>query len=158
MKTAEQRFWAKVTIPSIERTSDGCWLWIGGKTSFGHGRFCFSRGNLMPAHKYMWELVNGSIVTGLQVLHRCDVPACVRPSHLFLGTQADNICDMIQKHRKASQSGENNSSARLTPDDVREIRALYTPGRGVSALAGKYGVHPVTIRQIAKRERWGRVE
>lgn len=89
-----KRFWSHVD------KTDGCWLWTGAdKGALGHGRF-YVKGKRTKVHRFSWELANGPIPPGLFVLHRCDNGACVRPDHLFLGTQADNIRDMDSKGRR----------------------------------------------------------
>ena len=91
-------FWAKV-----EKTSD-CWLWKGsrvrgiGKNKNGHARYQI-RGADIYAHRFSWIIDGGLIPRGLEVLHKCDNPMCVRPDHLFLGTQRDNMHDMLGKGR-----------------------------------------------------------
>lgn len=89
----EERFWAKVD------KGDGCWEWTGGRANRGYGHVEPVRGQNRSAHRVSWELTNGPIPDGLWVLHRCDNPPCVRPSHLFLGTHADNMRDMEAKGR-----------------------------------------------------------
>ena len=92
MQTAEQ-FWSRV-----ER-SDGCWLWMGARLPSGHGQLLW-RGKVIGSHRVAWMLDNESdIPDGLWVLHRCDNPPCVRPSHLFLGTHSDNMKDAAAKGR-----------------------------------------------------------
>jgi hypothetical protein len=95
--TMAERFASKV---SPEPTS-GCWLWDGQVDLNGYARI--SRGppwtRITFGHRVAWELHRGPIPTGLSVLHRCDVPGCVNPDHLFLGTQADNMADMNAKGR-----------------------------------------------------------
>jgi hypothetical protein len=77
----------------------GCWLWIGARHSMGYGKF---DGEM--AHRYAWQLVNGPIPDGLVVRHRCDVPLCVRPEHLELGTRADNSRDMVERGRSTKKA------------------------------------------------------
>lgn len=78
----------------------GCWEWLGNKDRTGYGRF--GRGG-RAAHRFAYRLWNGPIPDGLSVLHRCDNPGCVKPGHLWLGTQSDNLRDMASKGRHANQ-------------------------------------------------------
>lgn len=78
---------------------DGCWLWQGARLPKGYGKFSVARGRWELAHRVAWRLANGSIPHGMQVLHRCDNPRCVRVEHLFLGTAAANTADMMAKGR-----------------------------------------------------------
>lgn len=87
------RFWAHVA------KGPECWLWSGAPTSTGYGKLAFPGGGWQSAHRFSWELHNGPVPDGLQVLHHCDVPLCVNPSHLFLGTHLDNMADMRAKGR-----------------------------------------------------------
>lgn len=94
-KPLEERFWGKV-----QKSETGCWLWIGHKTKLGYGIFADhepSRWRIHFAHRISYRLTVGEIPNGLFICHHCDVPACVRPDHLFLGTQADNMADMRRK-------------------------------------------------------------
>lgn len=91
-KTIEDRFWAKVD------RGDGCWRWTAGCDSSGYGSLKTGQ-TKVSAHRLSWQLHHGPVPPGQNVLHRCDNPRCVRPSHLFLGTQADNIADMLAKGR-----------------------------------------------------------
>lgn len=75
------------------------------------------------AHRFSYILYVGNIPKGLFVCHTCDNPKCVNPQHLFLGTHKANMADMVRKDRH--NKGIRNPSAKLTPQDVKEIRDLY---------------------------------
>ena len=127
-----------------------CWLWTGPK-SLGYGIVWmkYARVGLiqMRAHRVAYNLFIGPIPDGLWVLHKCDNPPCVRPEHLFLGTPAENTADSIRKGRRGH-------GAKLTPDQVREIRRADKRGIRRSIIAEKYGVCKGTISAIAQRRRW----
>ncbi len=89
----EQRFW-----PKVEKTGT-CWVWQGATDSHGYGQIHEEPRGHSQAHRVSWELAYGPIPEGLDVLHCCDNPPCVRPTHLFLGTQLDNNLDAINKGR-----------------------------------------------------------
>ena len=145
MDGIESEFWARVN-----KTND-CWLWTGGKTGMGYGMFC-RHNQHTHAHRLCWELVNGPIPTGMCVLHKCDNPICVRPDHLFLGTQADNMADCQAKGRFAK--GERNGHHKVTAQQVTEIRRRYAAGESQSGMAEEYGVDPSTISNMITRETW----
>lgn len=87
------RFWSKVD------RSGKCWEWKGSRIGYGYGSFKMYSYGLMTAHRFIYMAFNGDIPEGQNVLHSCDNPSCVRPSHLFLGTQKNNVDDMIRKGR-----------------------------------------------------------
>ncbi len=102
----------------------------------------------MHAHRAAWIEANGPIPEGMNVLHHCDNPPCVNVEHLFLGTAADNTQDMIAKGRRVAASGERHSRARLTDDDIREIRRRYAEGDRQVDLAIAYSVTRQNIWRI----------
>jgi hypothetical protein len=147
-------FWKYVT------KTESCWLWTGNIMSSGYGRFTY-KGKRWVTHVLSYTMHNGSIANGLYVLHKCDVPACVNPGHLFLGTQADNVLDMHQKgrargmFRKGQNLGSSHPNAKFIEKQVKEIRQSYTGKRGERAqLAVKYNVTQPTISDILTGKTW----
>ena len=154
-----QLFWAHVHRGS-GTDSGACWLWTGSRNPKGYGHFGLG-GQCTQAHRAAWILTNGAIPDGLCVLHKCDNPPCVRPDHLFLGTNADNMADMVSKGRAAQRDnsnyprGENHPNAKLTDSAVLEIRARYAAGEmGTYRLASLYHVAQMTIHGIVTRKHW----
>ena len=127
------------TIPHDPNTEpDGCDLWIGGTTSKGYGSIHYNN-RARGAHTVAWELANGRPVPdGHVVRHRCDNPRCVRPDHLLIGTQLDNMHDMAERGRRVVSRliGESNGRAKLTDDEVRLIREMYSTGKYSRAVLG----------------------
>lgn len=147
--SSRESFEAKfVRIPDA-----GCWLWEFCVNRAGYGIFDFGdeRGTRL-AHRVAWSLYRGPIPDGLCVLHRCDVRCCVNPSHLFLGTAADNGADMASKGR--STRGTAHPNARLTESEVREILALRRAGVSGVICAARFGVSTKAISKIFLGHRW----
>ncbi len=134
----EQRFWEKV------KKSRGCWLWTGASNRLGYG-FVRRRPKLYSSHRLSYELAHGPIEDGMWVLHRCDQPACVRPDHLFLGTQRDNNNDRTAKGRGRRVG---TSGAKLTEDQVRQARLLYAGGLTQREIATRFGVTQTAISNL----------
>lgn len=141
----EDAFWEKVD----KKSSDECWEWIASIQADGYGNF---KGKL--AHRVSWELANGEIIKGLCVCHKCDNPACVNPNHLFLGTQLDNMRDMVSKGRGHDHHGENNPKAKLTEKDVFQIHRLKNSGVSNREIANDFGVTSTTISYILAGKTW----
>lgn len=150
--SAEDRFWARVD------KSGRCWLFHGATDKWGYGHVG-QRGRRVQAHRYAFLIAKGPIPDGQQVLHKCDTPLCVRPDHLFLGTNADNRADAIAKRRHAW--GERNHSAKLTQEKVLAIRKEYRKDGPHKAspsntreLAQKYGVGLGAIHAVVRGKTW----
>lgn len=134
--TDVERFWKNV------KKTDGCWKWLGAKPSSRYGGMLFGKKHLL-AHRISWTLHFGEIPNGMLVCHHCDNGLCVRPDHLFLGTQADNMRDMISKGRKKNRV--------LTSESKAEI--LKSEGLSRMELAEKYGVSVRTITDLLRKNR-----
>lgn len=146
-----QRFLRKIDI-----RPDGCWVWNASKDREGYGQLVIS-GKKVPAHRASWQLRHGEIPMGMFVCHKCDVPACVNPDHLFLGTPKDNTDDMVAKGRErfSTRTGVTPANAKLTDTDVRIIRRLRSEQRiTYSELARLFGVSITTICVIVRGEAW----
>jgi len=147
-----ERFLAQVPYRPVE----GCWEWTG-KLQFGYGHARF-RGKTEAAHRVAWRVFRGPIPEELNVLHQCDNRRCVRPDHLFLGTQLDNMRDMFAKGRQHDRSGENSGRAKLTEYAVKQIRLWYAEGEVTRAqLSAWYGVSTSTINDILNRKLWNKI-
>lgn len=135
------------------RGPDDCWLWTAGTNRHGYGQFRRGMENSNNAQIFAWELAHGKPVPkGLCVCHACDVRLCQNPRHLFLGTKADNVRDMLDKGRQAK--GEKNSNAKLTETQVKEIRDKFANGVTKRQLAAEYGLYYKSIQRITSRRAW----
>jgi len=149
-KTTEQRFWEKV-----DKSSD-CWVWTASKQG-KYGAFGVD-GKVRGAHRISYVLAFGSIPTGMQVLHKCDNTICVKPSHLFLGTQLDNMKDRDRKERGNQPRGEKHRSAKLTEEKVKRIRKEYSrKNTTMRKLAEKYEVSNQAISRVIHFQDWKHV-
>lgn len=147
--SAQIRFWKKVV------KTEGCWLWTGAQDKRGYGGFVAPDGKRTLAHRFSFSRFVGPIPAGVLILHRCDMPKCVRPDHLFAGTHKDNTADAMQKGRQVipPQQGERNSAAKLTADQVREIVARRKSGESARQLAVAFAVGFQHIRKIVAGSR-----
>jgi len=167
------RFLSKVEKPA---NGIGCWIWKGAISHNGYG-FFKCRNKQLKSHRFAYEAFHGPIPDGLLVCHECDNRACVNPAHLFVGTQKENIADMDRKGRAPNRAanahylpkaiaklaahpelrarGERQAQAKLTENQVREIRALYAAGtHSYSALKKQFGMGQSAIASIVRRQTW----
>ncbi len=160
LKMCRGRFREPRPFESYYTETDGCWEWQGSISVYGYGRYAAYH-KTWKAHRYAYERSNAvTIPAGISVMHSCDNRKCVNPAHLSLGTHADNVADCVAKGRQAR--GERKGSARLTAQDVEEIRRIAVKGvRGHEhswkRLAKRYRVDPTTIRAICQRRTWNHI-
>lgn len=151
MKTIKERFESKFKKLGI----GDCWEWQKRISPFGYGQFSINAGDTRQAHRLSYELYIGKIPKGLCVLHKCDNRKCVNSRHLFLGTQQDNIRDMIRKGRDKKANSENNGGAKLTWKEVDKIRKIRKEkGIYYKDLAKMFNVHYATIKRIITKRTW----
>ena len=143
-------------LAKIATDRGGCWQWTAGTFDSGYGAISID-GKMMKAHRVAYAEFVGLIPVGMCVCHRCDNPGCINPAHLFLGTNADNATDMMEKGR--------HGLAKLTPHKVliiREFLARHTPRPGrragpVPFLARWFDVSMETIRSARSGRTWRHV-
>ena len=156
-ETAQARFWAKVD----KREPDECWLWMGSRNSNDYGRFNFS-GLKVGAHRMsLMMAISRQMSSEEFACHHCDNPPCVNPAHLYVGSIQTNIRDMSERDRfhrwHGARKGETNPKAKLTDDDVLQIRALKGLHRQ-RELVQIFGVSQTTISHVLNRKVWGHVD
>lgn len=149
-----ERFWKK-----IKRLNPSeCWVWTAS-TRDGYGQFNVN-GKMVASHRIAWVLANGQIPHdnsphGICICHRCDVRACCNPSHMFLGTNAVNIHDMISKGRHVARRGDLSGMSKLTTEQVYKIRHMHASGSTYFRdIATKFGVSEQLIGMIVRRKIW----
>jgi hypothetical protein len=157
-KSVEERFWSKVD----KRSSVPCWIWTGATSKQGYGNFQLSKIHgkavFMVAHKVAWLLTHGELPEN-NLCHHCDVGICVRPKHLFPGTQAENLQDMVRKgrHRGGPHTGAEHHLVRRTGldwDKVHEIRRRAAEGERHVDLVNCFRVCSGTISNIVQCVTW----
>jgi len=130
------RFWSK-----IQKHKNCCWIWTGYKDGKGYGGFWHKK--KWRAHRLAYYLYYKIDPNNLCVLHKCDNPQCVRPDHLFLGTNNDNNEDCLKKGRRCD---------RFTKNQIQTIRRLYCEGYLQRQIAIKYGITISMVSYIVKKK------
>lgn len=150
-RSLADRFWEKVD----KKGPDECWEWTASKFENGYGQIDTGGkdGKNMKAHRVAWMLTNGPIPEGKCVLHTCDNPGCVNPSHLFTGSNADNSYDMMQKNRQAR--GVANARSKITKQQASIVPILLALGYTQAYIARSFGVRRQSIWSIAHGKNWG---
>lgn len=150
-----QRFWSKLSI----RGANDCWLWQGAQNGHGYGKF-WVKPHCFQAHRISWSIHYGNIPDGLHVLHSCDQTDCCNPTHLFLGTNDDNVQDRESKGRGKTPrlNGESISRAKFTSADVISIRNRCATGETQKEIAQEYGVYQSAISKIILRTTWKHIK
>lgn len=141
-----ERFWSKIKLKE-----NGCWDFSSNQDKNGYGRFkCGSKGmwKNRRAHRIMYEKIHGEIPTGLLILHSCDNPSCVNPLHLSAGTAKENTHDMISRGRRGC------GNAKLSNQNVIEIKTQLSNGVPSNDVANSFGVNPTTIGLIKNGRSW----
>lgn len=145
-----KRFWNYVLVPA---KLTECWEWIGPKNEHGYGIFYYNS-KRVKAHRFSYKCYNGEFDYTLFVCHKCDNPSCINPSHLFLGTQFDNMNDMKNKGR--SPRGEKSGTSKLTELDVKQILTDITlyKYKTILEITNEYDVKSAQIIRILNSKNW----
>jgi hypothetical protein len=163
LPSVEERYWANIGI--YPDTPPGCRDWLRVRDKDGYGLFALTHSQQIVASRYGLELKLGRpLLPDMKALHTCDRPPCQEPTHLFEGTPKDNNDDMRAKGRQRYPGpinparGTRQPAAKLTDDNVRQIKALRTQGWTQTALAERFGVNQKTIWAVLAGEAWKHVE
>jgi HNH endonuclease len=149
----QERFFKAI---SNETDNNNCWLWIGCLSKQGYGIFHVNKKTMMT-HRYSWILHYGEIPEKMFVCHKCDNRKCVNPEHLFLGTNHENVIDMLKKGRKNPIKGSRHPSAKLNENDVIKIKILIKEGVILNKIAKMFNIGKRQISYIKNNITWKHV-
>lgn len=142
-----------IRMVAISDVTGECWMWTGNRPGGRYGHFSTGQ-KTVASHRWLYSLIHGSIPDDLVIRHKCDNEGCVNPEHLEIGTSAQNRADMFHRGRGPDRRGEKHPLARLTAEQVGEIRRLKSMGHTNKSLATTYGVSPGHIGRIYRRDGW----
>lgn len=142
-------------LRNIWKDKNGCWVWTASRFKNGYGQCRYQ--DQSKAHRVSWLIHRGVIPKGVCVLHRCDNRPCVNPQHLFLGSQKDNMRDMILKGRDDKVKGVRHPQAKMTDKDIRQIRKLHKDGKTQRSLCRLFSISPGHMHGIIHRRYWKHV-
>jgi hypothetical protein len=150
----ETNFDVKVVSTSVKSP---CFIWLGAKFKNGYGLITVETPEgrkTRYTHREAYRLFVGTLIPGQDVMHKCDVRNCIRPSHLRQGTHKENIADMHRKGRANSPKGESHGCAKLTWAQVKEIRADYKADVPIRTIMAKYGLSEEAVNVIVRNRKW----
>lgn len=153
-----QRFWDRIFIVPYD---NGCWLWTAG-TSSGYGAISIWPNGMIRTHVLSWIIHFGPVPEGNYVCHTCDIRICARPHHLWLGNHEENQLDKVSKGRQNRivtwTNGEQNGMAKLSAEQVLEIRRRYRPSlRNAKRIAEEFSIDRSQVLNIFHRKQWAHV-
>ena len=162
LERRKARFMAKVQ----KGPETGCWVWTGQKDGSKNGKLRYGRFKVKKdlktaiwrAHRWSAKYIGGMDIEDMFVCHNCDVPLCVNPEHLFIGTHWDNMQDMAKKdRRKGICNGSQHGRAKLTEADIPVIRDILSQGEMLKTIAAQFRVAPEPIGDIKHGRHWSHV-
>ncbi len=133
---------------------NGCHLWTGAVAIPGGYGFIKVQTVQTYVHRLVWRLANGPIAQGVYICHSCDVPRCCNIEHLFSGTPSENMKDMREKGRARYNMRDTGRRAKLTADEVEQLRHLRASGSTIAELVSRFGVKTRQIHHILSNESW----
>jgi hypothetical protein len=154
-KSMHERIWSRID----KKGPYDCWVWISGigKNGYGYiktriGPRKEGKNKYESAHRLVYTEVNGPIPEGMLICHKCNNRKCCNPSHLYAGTNQDNMNDKVRSGH--STFGSKNPKARLKESDIVQIRQLRSEGKTLKSIAEQFNVHLATIGYICQGKRW----
>jgi len=153
------RLWKKVRRGEPSE----CWLFIGKVIRGGYGRISVPSGvpeksRMVSAHRVAYQSAHGPIPDGMSVCHRCDVPLCCNPAHLFVGTQAENNRDRDVKGRQVGPHGEKNGNRRFSEPQVVGMLRLHASGLSLAEIAWLFDTNKSSVSDICRGRTWAHLE